>query len=552
MTEQLLNALAAVRTLKVPARTSSFAFKGKEPDIREVGETLGVETILEGSVRKAGSRLRISVQLIDAESGFNLWSEQYDREMTDIFAVQDDITSNIVAALQAHIGGPGPGSGSSTDSTEAYDRFLQGMRGLNERGPESIEEARRHFSAATAIDPHYALAWSRQAYAVFLLADDNAGDIPRDDAVALSRSLNDQALELQPDLVEAHVMASRLYVDDYRYDDALVSIERALEIKPGDAEAQLTLSNILYDMGRIADADAALNRAAQLDPLHPHIAFNLHAQKCATYREPLSDAELEQLYADSTTPAPILGMCEANAGNYARFYKGMEAAAGQYAGLELPLMWIRAELKDCETPPKGPNQEARRIMQMVACRYDRDALEAYEKLTPGQQDHGVTLEWISIAQLREGQSERALTSLHRAHDERVPIAGQTGAGDISGNASLALDRVLARRQLDSSNEADREILSLVRAMIENYKAAGLSRGYLLLEAKLLLLEGREDEAIPLITQAAETLEISWYDRYDPVLLEFFDEQELRELTAAVDRHVDAERAKLGWPPAEIE
>ena len=190
-------------------------------------------------------------------------------------------------------------------------------------------------------------------------------------------------------------------------------------------------------------------------------------------------------------------------------------------------------------------------MRMVACRNDRDALAAYEALAPEQQAHGVTLEWISIAQLRAGQPERALVSLDRAHDGRVPIAGQTGVGDISSNASLALDRVLARRQLNQPNDVDRSILSRARAMVDNFRAAGVDRGYLLLEAKLLLLEGRKEEAMPLLERAAENLEISWYDRYDPVLLAFFDEQELYEMTSAVDRHVDAERAKLGWGPAEI-
>jgi TolB-like protein len=551
LTEQLLNALAAIRTLKVAARTSTFAFKGDESDIRVVGEALGVETVLEGSVRKAGSRLRINVQLIDAGSGFNLWSEQYDREMTDIFAVQDDITRNIVTALQPHIGGADARPEPSTSDSEAYDRYLQGMQGLHELRPQAIEQSRRHFSVATAIDPDYALAWTRQAYAVFLLSDDNAGDIPRDEAVALARSLNDQALALQPDLAEAHVMAARLYVDDYRYEDALQSIERALAAKPGDAEAQNQMAYILYDMGRISDADAALERAAELDPLHPTIAFSRQSQKCATYREPLSDAELARLYSDSNTPGQVLGLCEANAGNYAKFLENIEAAANEYNSLNLPLMWIRAELKDCTTPLKGPNREARRIMRLVACHKDRDALVAYGLLAPEQQAHGVTLEWISIAQLREGLPERALVSLDWAHDGRVPIAGQTGVGDISSNASLALDRVLARRQLNRSNEQDHSILSRTRAMIDNYKSAGMTRGYLLLEAKLLLLEGREDEAASLITRAADNLEMSWYDRYDPVLLAFFDQQELLELTSSVDQHVDAERAKLGLQPAEI-
>jgi hypothetical protein len=215
------------------------------------------------------------------------------------------------------------------------------------------------------------------------------------------------------------------------------------------------------------------------------------------------------------------------------------------------MFWSGVNLKDCESQAAGWRREANRIMQLVACRNDMKAISYYAELTSEQREQVLILEWLAIAQLRQGQTESALSTLDRIHGGRIPIAGQVPINTLSSNASLGLYRVLAHRQLGHAEEINEDILSRVRSLVENFKAEGDAYGYWLLEAKLLLLEGREAEAIPLIERGSREYEFTWYDRFDPVLLAFLGERRILELTASIDEHINTERAKLGWPPADF-
>jgi TolB-like protein len=545
LTEELLNTLAGFNSLKVAARTSSFAFKGQQPDIREVGHLLGVATVLEGSVRRAGTRLRITAQLIDASNGFHLWSETYDRELTDIFAIQDDIASKIMESLEIHLETGERVKVTSTSSTKAYDHYLKGQQAMHQRTRGSIESAQRHFTAATAADPDYALAWAGQALAVFLLSDDGYGATPAQQADALSLSLVERALLLAPDLAEAHAVLALLFESEYRYDEALASNARAILAKPGLAEPYLWRSNTLTAIGRIGEADEALERAYRLDPLHPSVVYSRASRKCRFFSSPLSEDALSKLVAETEFPLlPI--MCSIRAGHYADAYK-----LAQEDSLGVTQMhWLRLHLKDCEVQPSGSRMETWRIMSLVACRKDKEALSYYAELTSEQTVlPDVALEWIAIAQLRQGQAGLALATLDQIHAGRIPVAGSVAINGISSNASLALDRVLAHRQLGHDSEVSDHILARVRNLVDNFKEEGDAYGYWLLEAKLLLLEGREAEAIPLIERGAREHEFYSYDRYDPVLLALLGERRVHELTSPMDEHLSREREKLGWPAA---
>jgi non-specific serine/threonine protein kinase len=162
LTEELIHLLTKVEGLQVPARTTVFALKGKEMDIREVGQQLGVRNVLDGSVRKAGSRLRITAQLVDVEGGFQLWSETYDRELEDVFAIQDEIAQSIVSALQVSLSPTERLAVQTTHTTDvqAYDYYLRGLGYFRRRTQEDFEAAREAFSRALDIDPDYAPAWA--------------------------------------------------------------------------------------------------------------------------------------------------------------------------------------------------------------------------------------------------------------------------------------------------------------------------------------------------------------------------------------------------------
>ena len=173
ISEELLNALAKLKNLQVAARTSSFAFKGLNHDIMEIGKKLNVDTVLEGSVRRSGTRLRITAQLIDVANGYHLWSETYDRELTDVFAVQDEITTAIVTALRVHFDtGETPALPTvGATNMSAYDAYLKGRHKYQELGSASLREALTLFRAATDADPEFAPAWAGRAAAVISLRE---------------------------------------------------------------------------------------------------------------------------------------------------------------------------------------------------------------------------------------------------------------------------------------------------------------------------------------------------------------------------------------------
>jgi TolB-like protein len=215
--EELLNALAKLQNLQVAARTSSFAFKGQNQAITEIGSKLNVDTILEGSVRKSGNKLRITAQLIDAADGYHLWSETYDRELTDVFEIQDEITAAIIDALRVHLdtGEPPVVKASEATSLDAYEAYLRGRHQFRQSGESAYRAALTSFREATEIDPTFAPAWAGRALTVMYLREtDFWGDIPREEARLLARNNIARALALDSDLAEVYVAEGMLFADD--------------------------------------------------------------------------------------------------------------------------------------------------------------------------------------------------------------------------------------------------------------------------------------------------------------------------------------------------
>ncbi|HKX56548.1 MAG TPA: hypothetical protein VJN01_10610, partial [Xanthomonadales bacterium] len=204
ISEEILNALAKVKDLKVAGRTSSFAFKGENQDLRQVGETLGVEHILEGSVRKSGTKVRITAQLIQVDDGFHLWSESYDRELDDVFVIQDEIAQAILEQLKAHLlTSEQTAIVAARTDTEAYDLYLLAKQRMYERSKPTLEAAAEFLDKAIAIDPEYAPAYAQRGITALLLSDEDYGDTPRDQAQAQAKLYIDQGLRLNPQDPEA-------------------------------------------------------------------------------------------------------------------------------------------------------------------------------------------------------------------------------------------------------------------------------------------------------------------------------------------------------------
>jgi len=271
ISEEILNSLARVKDLKVAGRTSSFAFKGKNQDLRQIGETLGVAHILEGSVRKSGATVRITAQLIQVEDGFHLWSDTYDRELTDVFAIQDEIATAILVQLKAHLledATPAAVITARTDS-EVYDLYLLAKQRMYERMQMPLEAATKLLDRAIEIDPEYAPAFAQRGIATLLLGDNSYGDIPKAQAESQAKLFLDQALRLDPELAEAWAGLGLYHYD--RPTEAVRGIElleKALAINPSMVDASNWLQNAYIGFNRPADARAVLEDLLQRDPLY--------------------------------------------------------------------------------------------------------------------------------------------------------------------------------------------------------------------------------------------------------------------------------------------
>jgi TolB-like protein len=268
MTEEIIDALAKVDGFRVVARTSSFAFKGKQQDIREIGKKLNVGAVLEGSVRKDGNLLRVTAQLNSVADGYHLWSQTYERELKDVFAVQDEIAKAIVNTLQLKLASPKP---KRTANVEAYDLYLQGQYHWNRWRTEGAERGLQFFEQATQKDPKYAAAYAG-------IADSYAwlgffGDLPPNEAMPKARAAAEKAIQLDDSLAEAH--ASLGYVKalyDFDWAGAEREFQRAIQLNPGLADAHFGYGIVVMcPQERLQEALREMLLARDLDPLSPMI-----------------------------------------------------------------------------------------------------------------------------------------------------------------------------------------------------------------------------------------------------------------------------------------
>lgn len=278
LAEELMNALAKIDDLKVAARTAAFSFRGKNAPIGEIGRTLNVNSILEGSVRKSGSRLRITVQLINAADGFHLWSERYDRDMQDIFEIQDEITLAAVDALKVKLLGAEKTAvlRRHTENAEAYQLYLKGKFFWNKRTGNDLKQAVEFYKQAIEKDPNYALAYSGLAETYVLFGGHDVA--PANDSMPLAKAAALRALEIDDSLAEAHTaLGSYLTLYEFDLGRSEKEFRRAIELNPNYATAHQWFAANLTVAKRFDEALAELRLAEELDPLSPDIGTDLGA-----------------------------------------------------------------------------------------------------------------------------------------------------------------------------------------------------------------------------------------------------------------------------------
>ncbi|MEZ4416790.1 MAG: hypothetical protein R3E10_13660 [Gemmatimonadota bacterium] len=277
MAEEILNLLTRLDGLRVAARTSAFVFRGQEVDIRDVGETLSVAHVLEGSVRKDRDEIRITAQLIDVETGYHVWSNTYQRTLDSVFEIQDEIARVIVEALRGTLTPRDRARLSQSDATtsEAFEAYLRGRMEWNRRTPDGLRAAVEHFEAAIAEDASYAKAHAGLADAWALLPLFDPAGVDAEGAWVRAEAAAARALALDPELAEAHASLGLIHGFRYRLQRGVAELERAIELNPAYAPARHWHSLQLSELGRGGEAVEEARVAHELDPLSMPIRTDL-------------------------------------------------------------------------------------------------------------------------------------------------------------------------------------------------------------------------------------------------------------------------------------
>jgi TolB-like protein/DNA-binding winged helix-turn-helix (wHTH) protein len=373
LSEEILTLLARIPELKVIGRTSSFSFKGKNEDLRVIGQTLGVKTVLEGSVRKSGEEVRITAQLVDVSDGSNIWSETYDRTMTDIFAVQDDVAAAIVNALQIHVG-TNATRGRPTEITEAYALFLQAKALINEFRGRSAGEV---LQKAIELDPEFAEAYEllgvlywRQTGAVITAAE---GQRLVNDAAA-------KAIAIDPDLVFAQALYKTASNSNVTFLDVIEAYEQAAHDDRSNTAAIDALSYDLLEVGYLQRALDVAERLVDLDPLSPAANYRLFETLYAVGRESeaMVTLELVEQLAGSSTKwrRGELNLVERQDESAIAHF---EASLQHYGYSDSS--WIRELVTAARDPVTGQAYLDRRIPQFVAGMPEAKAYNWQQELT---------------------------------------------------------------------------------------------------------------------------------------------------------------------------
>jgi TolB-like protein len=408
LADELLNMLAKIRGLRVAARTSSFTFKGKEATIADVGHALNVATVLEGSVRRAGRRVRIAVQLIKVSDGYHLWSEIYDRTLEDIFAVQDDIAQSVVKELRTTLLGIEVDSRTSVvardelaaaakgrgTNAEAHRLFLQARHFIDRRSPDDTARGIGYLMEALELEPSFAMAWVELSRAHSGKAD--MGWVPVAEGYGRARQAAEHALSLQPDLAEAHAqMGSIQRAYDWDWHGAEASIRRAQDLAPGNAAVLRQAAIMARCLGRSEEAIVLLRRALEQDPLsgstYNALGWALHAanrlpESEAAYRKALELAP-QRVYTRALLAMALLSLGRAD-----------EALA---VAIEEPdeafRLWALSIVHHAAGRPAESDEAARELI--------------------GKHAEGVAFQ-IAEMQAARGRTDSAFEWLERAHAQR--------------------------------------------------------------------------------------------------------------------------------------
>ncbi len=400
MTEEIINALSKVPGIHVASRSSSFAFKGrKDVDVRQVGDKLGVTSVLEGSVRKIGNRIRIAAQFVNVENGYQLWSETYDRQLEDVFAVQDEISRSIVEALKLKLGGEGEHLVAPAKNLDAYTTYLKGRFHFNKFSEAALRKALELFQSALLQDPSFARAYAGIADVWCDLADDW---VAPDDAYPRAKAAAERALQRDPALADAMISIGKVLCwHEWKFTDGVQSLERAVELAPNNSEAQWVLGTALPLIGRLPAGLDAVRRAVALDPLRVEYAGWL--TRFLVYSKEY-DAALAQ-------GKDIFEIDD----QYERGFVWMGSA---YLALRQPETALEYFQRGQAMSRSVRSYDAMIVRALAALDRREEAEEILSRLEAESRQHYVRSEYLAMGHAALGNMDRAFDSLERAYQAR--------------------------------------------------------------------------------------------------------------------------------------
>ena len=305
LTDELISALSEVQGLRVIARTSVNKYRGTTKGAKQVGSELQVPYILEGSVRKAGEKIRISTRLVEVATQEQVWSSRYDRDLDDVFSIQSDISRSVADALKVTLltGEKARIEKKDTEDLAAYAAYLKGRALLHERTETAIKSAKDQFELAITLDPRYAKAYAGMADINVLLGDYLFAPVPT--ALEDATKYVEKALELDPELAEAHTSLANLYMFDFRFSDAEREFRKAIELNPSYATAHHWFASLLEDQGRTEEALKEVVTADQLDPLSTAIALSVIYRLLELGRTPEALKRIQRLEETDPRSPPV-------------------------------------------------------------------------------------------------------------------------------------------------------------------------------------------------------------------------------------------------------
>ncbi len=399
MTEEIITALSKLSGLRVAARTSSFAFKGKNEAIEKIGDQLHVHTVLEGSVRKAANRLRITTQLINIADGYHLWSETYDREMADIFAIQSEVAQRVADALKVTLlaGERQRLERKATENLEAYNSYLLGRYYWNKRTEEGFQKGIEQFEQAIEKDPNYASAYTGLADCYLLLS--RFGGLPPATAMPKARAAVTRALEIDDTLAEAHNSLAMVFIRDWDWLAAEREWTRALQLNPNHATAHHWYGSFLSNRGRADEAIAEVKRAQELDPLSLPISADL---AWVLYYARRYDQAVDQAHRTLAMDPTFARAHMVQGLVYLQQGRNAEAIAEFQAAREL--------------------EDSQQMIAQLGYAYavsgrTSDAQKALNDLNELSKRHYVDPYWIALIYVGLGDKDRAFEWLGRAYEE---------------------------------------------------------------------------------------------------------------------------------------